>query len=121
MEENMSSNNLLRSAADGWIAAWNSRNLDLLMDHYAEEIIFSSPASARRWNAQDGKLIGKQALERHFKKAFEEFPEMKIMDINLLIGTDGVLLVYRRETGKISADYVQFDLAGKVKEVRVFN
>lgn len=109
------------SSAAGWISAWNSRDMKTLMQHYAEDVIFSSPAAARRSGIPDGQLLGKKNLEHHFKKAFAEFPDMKLTYTNLLIGNTGVLLIYQRETGALSADYVLFDQEGKVKEVRVFN
>jgi ketosteroid isomerase-like protein len=111
----------LREAANGWIAAWNSGDLKTLLDHYAEDVVLYSSAATRRWNISDGKLTGKAALENHFRKAFEEFPDMKLDFRHLLMGTEGALLVYQRETGIMAADFVLFNADGKVKEVRVFN
>lgn len=107
--------------AAGWIKAWNTGDIATLLEHYADDIVFYSSAAARRWNAEAGKLVGKTAIEAHFRKAFEEVPEMNLTFKKLLIGADGVLLVYQRETGRISADSVLFNERGKVKEVRVFN
>jgi ketosteroid isomerase-like protein len=111
----------LRQAANGWIGAWNSGDLKLLLDHYAEDVVFYSAAANRRWNPDGGKITGKKELENHFRKAFEEVPGMKLTFKNLLLGADSVLLLYRRETGNMAADVVLFDGEGKVKEVRVFN
>ena len=111
----------LKEAANAWIAAWNSGDINSLLDHYAENVVFYSSAATRRWNIADGKLNGKTALENHFRKAFEEIPGMNLDFKHFLIGNDGVLLVYKRETGRMSADFVLFNEEGKVKEVRVFN
>jgi ketosteroid isomerase-like protein len=111
----------LKEAAENWISAWNSGDFKTLLDHYAEDVVFYSSAAARRWNAEGGKLSGKQALENHFRKAFEEFPGMSLTFKHLLAGVDGVLLLYERETGKMAADFVLFNDEGKVKEIRVFN
>jgi len=110
----------LNEAAKNWIAAWNSGDFKSLLDHYAEDVVFYSSAATRRWNIAGGKLTGKKALENHFRKAFEEIPGMNLAFRHLLIGTDGVLLVYQRETGRIAADFVLFNEEGKVKEIRVF-
>jgi ketosteroid isomerase-like protein len=107
--------------AAGWIKAWNTRDIKTLLEHYADDIVFYSAAAARRWNVEGGKLVGKTAIEAHFRKAFEEVPEMNLTFKELLIGVDGVLLVYQRETGRMSADFALFNERGKVKEVRVFN
>jgi ketosteroid isomerase-like protein len=111
----------LREAANGWIDAWNSGDLKTILDHYAEDVVFYSSAATRRRNVSGGKLTGKEALENHFRKAFEEFPNMKLDFKHLLIGTEGALLVYQRETGRMAADFVLFNAEGKVNEIRVFN
>jgi ketosteroid isomerase-like protein len=118
---NMTDTKQLREKTIEWITAWNSGDFKSLMDHYADDVVFYSPAAARRWNITSGKLTGKKALENHFRKAFEEIPGMKLDFRYLLTGTDGVLLVYQRETGKIAADLVLFNEEGKAKEIRVFN
>ena len=111
----------LKEAANSWIAAWNSGDFKSLLDHYAEDVVFYSSAATRRWNIAGGKLTGKKALENNFRKAFEEIPGMNLAFKHLLMGTDGVLLVYQRETGRMAADFVLFNEEGKVKEIRVFN
>src|SRR5664279_1752512 len=98
-----------KEAAKSWIAAWNSGDFKSLLDHYAEDVVFYSSAATRRWNVAGGKLSGKKAIENHFRKAFEEIPGMKLTFRYLLTGTDGVLLVYERETGRIAADFVLFN------------
>ena len=111
----------MRDAALDWITTWNSGKLDQILDHYTDDIVLHSMAAKRRWNTDGGKLTGKVAIEKHFRKAFEEFPGIKLEFVKLLIGTDGVLLIYKRETGMMTADFVLFNENGKVKEVRVFN
>jgi ketosteroid isomerase-like protein len=111
----------LGELAKNWIKAWNDGDVGSLLNHYANDVTFYSSTAKRRWNFPDGKLVGKIALENHFRKAFEEIPSMKITFRKLLLGVEGVLLVYERETGKMMADYVQFNEEGKVNEVRVFN
>jgi hypothetical protein len=111
----------ISNAANNWIRAWNSGDLGKILDHYTDDVVLYSTAAKRRWNAEDGRLIGKLAIESHFRKAFEEVPHMQLEFMKLLYGTDGILLVYKRETGMMTADFVLFNEDGKIKEVRVFN
>ena len=117
----MIDNEQMLEIAAGWIKAWNTGDVKTLLEHCADDVVFYSTAAARRWNVEGGKLVGKTAIEAHFQKAFEEVPEMNLTLEKLLIGADGVLLIYRRETGRMSADFVLFNERGKVKRVRVFN
>ncbi len=52
-------------AAD-WINAWNNRDIDSIMKHYADDVEFHSPTVIKRWNIADGKLIGKEKLKQHY-------------------------------------------------------
>ncbi len=113
--------NQTTSAANHWITAWNSGNVEKILEHYAEDVVLYSAAAKRRWNAAEGKLVGKVAVGNHFRKAFDEIPEMKLEFMRILAGTEGVLLIYKRETGMMTADLVLFNENGKIKEVRVFN
>src|SRR5579862_485649 len=96
----------LSELAKDWINAWNKGDINSLINHYSDNVVFYSSAAKRRWGVPDGKLYGIEALGNHFRKAFEEFPSMKITFRKLLLGVDGVLLVYERENGKMMADFV---------------
>jgi hypothetical protein len=111
----------MTSAATGWINAWNSGDLDKILDHYADDVVLYSAAAKRRWNTIGGKLIGKQSVENHFRKAFEEVPGIRLEFMKILAGMEGILLIYKRENGATTADLVLLNENGKIKEVRVFN
>ena len=122
MENSKNSDYLkLSEVAKDWINAWNKGDINSLINHYSDNVVFYSSAAKRRWGVPDGKLSGIEALGNHFRKAFEEFQSMKVTFRKLLRGADGVLLVYQRENGKMMADFVQFNDQGKVTEVRAFN
>ena len=55
-----------RQKAAAWCAAWNSRDLDAIMSHYAEDVAFSSPTVVARWGIADGWLRGKPKLRDNF-------------------------------------------------------
>jgi ketosteroid isomerase-like protein len=47
-----------RALAEQWIQAWNTRDLDRIMDHYAADVEFEANTVVRRWQKADGKLLG---------------------------------------------------------------
>jgi hypothetical protein len=110
----------LKKAAQRWMNAWNDRNMEKVMAHYVDDAIFYSPTVVSRWNTPDGKLKGRAAIEKHFRKALEEVPDMHFEFHAILYGTEGVILVYKRETGALAADLVLFNNEGRVKEVRCY-
>jgi SnoaL-like domain len=110
----------LKKAALQWMEDLNQRNLEKLMQHYADGVEFYSPTVITRWQVSEGKLVGKAAVERHFRKAIEEVPGMRFEFSAILFGVESVIIFYKRETGVLAADLVFFDDTGKVKEVRAY-
>ena len=49
--------------ANDWVAAWNAHDLDLIMTHYEETIVLTSPVAARLLGSPDGTVTGKDKLE----------------------------------------------------------
>src|SRR5260221_8994606 len=98
-----------RAHAEQWIAAWNARNLDAIMEQYAPSIRFTAPTVISRWNKTDGILIGRDELHRHFKRGLDLAPHLHFELIDVLMGVDGVTIIYRRETGALVADVVVLD------------
>src|SRR5438105_188685 len=89
-----------------WIEAWNRKDIPAVLTHYEDDVVFYSPTVPRRWNITDGKLNGKDALEKHFRKAMEEVPGMHIELLSILFSVNSLILIYKRENGKIAADEV---------------
>ena len=56
--------------AQTWIAAWNSHDLEGILAHYAEDIIFASPIAARLVGT--GVIQGKAALRRYWAQALRK-------------------------------------------------
>ena len=98
-----------RVHAEQWIAAWNARNLDAILEQYATSIRFTAPTVISRWNKTDGILIGRDELRRHFKRGLDLAPHLHFELIDVLMGVDGVTIIYRRETGALVADVVVLD------------
>src|ERR1700685_3299117 len=60
-----------REIAEDWIAAWNTRDLERILSHYAENVVFSSPTVVTRYGEPSGVLRGKTALRKHFRRGLE--------------------------------------------------
>lgn len=54
-----------RFAAD-WCDAWNRRDLDAIMSHYADDVRLCSPKVVARYGIPDGWLEGKDRLREYF-------------------------------------------------------
>ena len=64
----------LRSVVEGWIEAWNCRDLDRIMRHYASSVVFEANTVVRRWNRPDGTLRGADEFREQFRIGLELAP-----------------------------------------------
>lgn len=103
----------LEAAARGWIAAWNSHDLEAILAHYADEIVFQTPTAVARWGRADGVLRGKDELRRHFARGLELVPALHFELEQIFTGPAGYAVLYRRENGNRVIDTVELDGAGR--------
>ncbi|SFW82521.1 nuclear transport factor 2 family protein [Chitinophaga sancti] len=104
--------------AQEWLQAWNSHQLDSIMSHYAEDVVFYSPFIIKINNDPAGNLQGKMALQAYFSKALTAYPDLHFELIQVLEGVNSFLLYYRSVDNRLSAEMMVLNHEGKVKEVR---
>jgi ketosteroid isomerase-like protein len=109
-----------KSLAADWIDAWNKRDIDRIMSHYADDVEFHSPTVNKRWNITEGKLVGKEKLKQHFLKGFEEMPDLHFEFVELVPEKDSMIITYKRETGQIVSDYMRMNENGKALLVNAY-
>jgi len=102
-----------RDFALSWIAAWNRRDLDAILEHYREDFEFSSPIIVEVVGEPSGTLRGKPAVRAYWTRALARLPELHFELEDVLAGIDTITLYYRGHRGT-SAETFHFDRHGKV-------
>jgi hypothetical protein len=116
----MISKSKLTELVHDWMNAWNGKDIDRLMNHYHNDVEFLSPVVAKRWSKADGKLVGKEEVRKHFLKGFEDGNHIPFELLGVLMGTSGVILVYRKWASGMAADVIELDEEGKVMKVSAY-
>ena len=101
--------------AHDWISAWNSRDLDRILSHYAENIVLTSPAAAKLLN--DPTVTGITALRTYIQRGLEAFPNLHFELIEIMRGHSSLVLLFKNQKGTRTAEFMEFDEAGKVLRV----
>jgi len=104
--------------ADEWINAWNSHDLDRIMNHYAEELEFYSPLIIKLNINPDGRITHKTDLRDYFKIGLEKFPDLHFSLHHVLVGLNSVVLYYGSVNNTLSAEFMLFNEEGKISQVR---
>lgn len=100
--------------AKEWIAAWNARDLEKILSHYADRIEFSSPFVVRLFNEPSGTLRGKERLRAYFEKGLAAYPDLAFELFHVLASIDSVVLYYRSVKNLSAAEVMFFNPEGKI-------
>jgi hypothetical protein len=105
-----------QKAAADWCDAWNGRDLDVIMEHYVDDVEFSSPTVVKRWGIADGWLRGSRKVPENFAIGVQA-PGLRFELMDVLLGVNSLCVVYRRESGALVTDLVELDAKGKGRRV----
>lgn len=101
--------------AGDWIDAWNNRDLDGVLAHYAEHVRFTSPVVVKITGRADGTLEGRDALRAYFAQGLRANPALRFRLLAEARGIDGTTLVYQ-SGGRLVCETVRFDAFGRIVE-----
>jgi hypothetical protein len=108
------------SFAEAWLRDWNSRDLDVILRHYAEDVVFRSPKVALFTGGETDTLRGREALRPYFTRGLAGRPNLKFEPMFTAEDLSGVALVYRGDDGSTAVETMSLNAAGEVAEARVF-
>jgi ketosteroid isomerase-like protein len=95
-----------------WLQAWNDHDLEAILSHYADDVVFLSPVAQRR--VDTGRVVGIAALRDYWRQGLEAQPALRFERLELLLGHDGLTLLYRNHRGQTVAETFEFGSDGKV-------
>ena len=106
-----------RQFAADWIQAWNSRDLDAIMSHYADDVVLTSPAAAKLLNDPSGLVKGKENVRAYFQRGLEAFPQLNFSLIDVCWGVSSVVLCFENQRGTHTAEFMELNGDGKAMRV----
>lgn len=101
-----------QSFAEDWIEAWNARDLERILSHYAPDIVFLSPVAERRLG--NGRVEGIAALREYWRGGLAAVPELRFELEAVLSGHQCLTILYRNQTRQQVAETVEFNAAQQV-------
>jgi hypothetical protein len=88
----------LRFAAD-WADAWNSHDLERLLSHFADDVVWSSPLVAGFTGDQSSTLHGKAALRAYYAEGLRRIPDLRFEVLSVRVGVALMVINYRNQAG----------------------
>jgi len=101
-----------RGFAEEWVDAWNARDLERILSHYAPDIVFLSPVAAQRLG--DGRVSEISALRAYWQAALAALPDLRFELEAVLSGYRCLTILYRNQHRQLVAETVEFNAARQV-------
>jgi ketosteroid isomerase-like protein len=93
-----------QSYAEQWIADWNTRDLAVILPHYAEDVVFRSPVAARVRPESGGVIVGKAALADYWGAALAQVPDLHFTLDTVYASVDALTIAYHNQRGQHVAE-----------------
>lgn len=100
--------------AHDWEAGWNSHDLDRILAHYTEDVVFRSRKAIPLTG--DGFFVGKGALSAYWGAALDAQPNLRFKVTKVYEGHDILVIAYLNHNDIHAAETLKFDTDGKVTE-----
>jgi hypothetical protein len=103
--------------AKATIEAWNSHDLERILEHYADDCVLTSPVAVERMNDPTGTVSGKAMLRVYFGKGLAAHPNLRFDLKDVMWGVTSVVLYYANQRGSMTGEFMEIDDAGKISRV----
>jgi ketosteroid isomerase-like protein len=95
--------------ADDWVRAWNAHDVEAVLAHFHDDVVFTSPVAARVLPDSDGVVRGKDALRHYWTTALKMFPDLHFDVIGVYQGESTLVINYQNQRGDLVNEVLTFD------------
>ncbi|CAI9683113.1 nuclear transport factor 2 family protein [Elizabethkingia anophelis] len=103
--------------AKTWIQAWNSHDMNAILNHYSEDIEITTPMIKMALGEGDGSLKGKEAVADYWRRALDKMPDLHFELYDVTEGVGSVALYYKSVMDKKAVEVMFFNEEGKVNKM----
>jgi ketosteroid isomerase-like protein len=92
-----------------WADQWNSRDLEGLLSHFTDDVVFTSPIAAKVLPESGGVLRGKEAVRQYWGEGWRRIPGLHFEVVAVYAGVNTVVINYRNHTGALVCEVLSFE------------
>ena len=90
--------------AEQWVADWNAGDLESVLAHYADDVVFRSPVAARVVPDSGGIIVGKAALADYWRTALSQVTDLHFTLDAVYSSVNALTICYRNQRGQPVAE-----------------
>ena len=101
--------------ANDWLSAWNDRDIDRILSHYADDVVFHSPRISVVMGNDATRVVGKKALQAYWTAALAKARRLFFDLDDVLVSSDAVTILYTNHREERVAETFVFNEEGEVR------
>lgn len=91
-----------------WVEAWNDRDVEAVLGHFADDVVFTSPLAGRVVPGSAGVLRGKEALREYWTEALRLGPQLHFDLVGVYSGVSTLVIRFRTQDGTDRCEVLTF-------------
>jgi hypothetical protein len=95
--------------AEKWSAAWNQGDVEAVLAHFHDDVVFTSPVAAELAHGTAGVVRGKEALRDYWAAALALMPDLHFDIVGAYQGASVLVINYRNQRGALVNEVLEFD------------
>jgi hypothetical protein len=97
-----------KTFAEQWVRDWNAHDIDALLEHFTDDVVFTSPVAVRLLSG-DGVIRGKEALREYWSEGIRLIPDLRFEVLAVYSGIATLVINYRNQAGRVVCEVLTFD------------
>lgn len=98
-----------QSFAEEWVQAWNAHDVEAVLAHFHDDVLFTSPIAARVVPGSGGVVHGKHALREYWTTALAGMADLRFEILGVYRGESRLVINYRNQRGGLVNEVLVFD------------
>jgi len=97
-----------------WVKNWNDHDIEAVLAHFADDVVFTSPLAERLFPESGGVISGKDALPPYWAEGLRRGPGLRFELLGVYAGSDTIVIRFRNEQGADRCEVLTFS-GGRVR------
>lgn len=108
----------IQAFTEEWIEAWNSHDMDRILDHYADDFEIITPMIRMSTSIEADALKGKKDIRAYWEAALKKIPDLRFELVDVAVSVQSIALYYTvAAVGKSTVEVMFFNESDKVEKV----
>jgi ketosteroid isomerase-like protein len=92
-----------------WLDAWNNHDIDAILSHFHDDVVFSSPGAQRILGDSKGYVRGKDDLRTYWTEGLRRSADLHFTLEGIYVGIDTLVINYRNQAGGRVNEVLKFE------------